>query len=152
MNENQIETLARMADAHNYMNYIQTSVLCTSYLVSAMKIIRSQPFKQIEKQVIFIWLLAVSQLFFNMTTRCYTRKSEKNNNNIFWVEISLSCLMAIFLNITIWEFSWQLFNVSVEVEERLSKNKHKLNKRTRKTVNIVVVVMIITSFIFSAYW
>ena len=117
-----------------------------------MKIIRSQPFKQIEKQVIFIWLLAVSQLFFNMKTRCYTRQSEKNSNNIFWVEISLSCLMAIFLNITIWEFSWQLFNVSVEVEERLSKNKHKLNKRTRKTVNFVVVVMIITSFIFSAYW
>jgi hypothetical protein len=102
--------------------------------------------------VIFIWLLAVIQIVLNMAARSYARHSHKNNNNMFWVEVSLNNLMAIMLNITIWEFSWQLFNVSVEVEERLSRTKHKLTKCTRKTVNIVVVVFICISFIFAAYW
>jgi hypothetical protein len=97
-------------------------------------------------------MLAAITIILNMVCRSYKRNSTRNSNNIYWVEICLDSLMNILLNVTIWEFSWQLFNVSVEVDEKICRTKHKLTKRVRKVVEIVVVVLIGISFIFSAYW
>ena len=118
----------------------------------AWKIIRSQPFWQIERKVILIWSLAAISIILNMVSRSYTRNSTRKSNKILLVVICLDSLACILINVTIWEFSWQLFNVSVEVDEKICRTKHKLTKRVRKAVEIVVVVLIGISFIFSAYW
>jgi hypothetical protein len=90
-------------------------------------------------------MLAAFTIILNMVCRSYTRNSTRNGNNLYWVEICLVGLLDILLNITIWEFSWQLFNVSVEVDEKICRTKHKLTKRVRKAVEIVVVVLIAIS-------
>ena len=87
-------------------------------------------------------MLADITIILNMVCRSYTRNSERNSTILFWIVTCLNSLVSILLNVTIWEFSWQLFNVSVEVDEKICRTKHKLTKRVRKVVEIVVVVLI----------
>jgi regulatory protein YycH of two-component signal transduction system YycFG len=87
-------------------------------------------------------MLAAITIILNMVCRSYTRNSARNSTILFWIVTCLNSLVSILLNVTIWEFSWQLFNVSVEVDEKICRTKHKLTKRVRKAVEIVVVVLI----------
>jgi len=67
----------------------------------------------------------------NMVSRCYYNRSKNNENIIPWVYYTLNAVTSLFLDITIWEFSFQLYNVSVEIEESLSRSKNTLTKRAR---------------------
>lgn len=111
----------------------------------AWKVIRSQPFSQIENKVIFIWVLAAATTISVMVDRSYGRNSARNDNNSRVVNVFLSVLVDTLLNITIWEFSWQLFNVSIEVDEKICRAKHKLTKCIRKALEIGVIALIILS-------
>lgn len=64
-----------------------------------------------------------------------------------WLYFTLNAFSGFFLDITIWEFSFQLFNVSVEIEERLSRKKHPLTKRARKNSNIGVAILVLVGYI-----
>ena len=133
--------------AEDVMKYIQSVVIGVSYFGAAWKITRSQPFSQIDRQVILIWVLSVVTVILDMVSRCYYKRSLENENTILWLYFTLNAFTSFFINITIWEFSFQLFNVSVEIEERLSKKKHTLTKRARRNSNIGVAALILVSFI-----
>lgn len=73
MTEEQTLTAERMYWAEEGIQYIQSAVIGVSYFVAAWKITRSQPFSQVERQVIIIWVLSVVTAVTNMVSRCYLR-------------------------------------------------------------------------------
>jgi len=84
------------------------------------------------------------------TDGSYFRYSKKKNNFKNSIGGSLNTADFITSCILFWEFSWGLFNISIEVEERLSRQQHWLKKQHRNLCNVIVLVLIFICFILAA--
>ncbi len=122
-------------------------MIIVSLFVAAYKITSVQPLFQVDRQVVLIWVLLAVCVVTDMVCRCYYNRSQKNENTIPWVYYTLNAVTSLFLDITIWEFSFQLLNVSVEIEESLSRRKNTLTKGTRQNTNLGVCALILVSYI-----
>ncbi len=57
----------------------------------------------------------------------------------------------MLIDVLFWEFSWGLFQTSIEVEERLTRHQHWFKKVYRQALNIFVLCLILVLSILSVF-
>ena len=84
-------------------------------------------------------------LIISMSQRYYLRKKDAAN----WQNFCLEFTGDLLINLTIWLFSWKIFNVAIEVEERISRMSHAICLKIRKIIGLTMITVISTSLIIS---
>lgn len=99
-----------------------------------------------------IWGLATSLWVMGIINVSYYKYGVQLH--IFLVPIVETLKTIVYINAVVlfWVFCWGIFLISIEVQERLSQRSHWFKRKFRKTLNILVLLLIFTSFITAAVY
>lgn len=101
---------------------------------------------------VIIWGLTASLLVTGIINQNYLYFSTKNDNLNPDVAAALNTIAFSIACVLFWEFSWGLFLISIEVQERLSQKPHWFEHKFRRALNILVLILIVASFVTSAVY
>lgn len=135
---------------HYCLHIVMNVVVCTCLVLSACKIFKQT--KITDWFQVTIWILVLVTEILVLIDNNYFRYAEKNNNFKNSIGGSLNTANFIITAVLFWEFSWGLFQISIEVEERLSRQRHWFQEKHRHALNIMVLVLIFVSFLTSALY
>jgi hypothetical protein len=138
-----------MEQAKFWLLVVQGFLNGTCLVFTACKIFKA---KITDWYPVTIWGLATSLLVMGIIHGPYVYYSGKRGNKIDPIAATLNTIVFINAAVLFWEFSWGLFLISIEVQERLSQRPHWFQHKFRKALNIQVLFLIVASFTAAAIY
>ena len=116
------KVLKDMELGHFCLDIVSNVVVCTCLVLSACKIFKQK--KITDWFPVTIWILVLVTELIGVIDGSYFRFSNKNSNFKNSIGGSLNTADFIISAVLFWEFSWGLLKISIEVEERISRQQH----------------------------
>ena len=144
----QEQILSTMELVRRWLLIIQVSVETIVLAYTACKIFKT---KNSDWYPVTIWSLAASLLILCASNGTYVFFSNRRDNFKDPVHTIITTMVFINDSALFCEFSWGLFLISTEVQERLSGKPFCFKQKFRKTFNIVILLLIVLSFFVGAF-
>ena len=137
-----------MEQAKFWLLIFQGVVITICLVFTACKIFKT---KNNDWFPVTIWSLAALLQVMGVIHGPYVYYSTRRDNFKDPIATTLNTIVFINASVLFWEFSWGLFLISTEVQERLSKSPYWLEHKYRKALNIVMLLLIVASFMTAAF-